>query len=156
MYTKRENGMLKLTKEPVKNSFTRDQLKTMPGYGLVLNEKGRLRTDSPLIVSLKSLTQHNLKIDYSPPNPSDIGPVTNYDSSPLFGDPISIHDVAQGQIADCYYLASLAAIAFVRPDVTKYLIIKQSANKYMARYNGYNGATFAEDHVFINADLGWN
>src|ERR1035437_3723068 len=139
---------IKLTQQPKRNLFTLNQLKALPEQELVLNANGNLNPNSPLIV--RQLPK-KLKIDYNPPTPADIGPVLNYDNSPLFVGKPNIHDVAQGYVADCYFLASLAAIAFVREDIPPFFVSKQNPNYYMVRYQGN-----VEDHVFINADLGYS
>lgn len=84
-----------------------------------------------------------------PPNPSDGQNYVNQDTLPLFNTTISIHDIRQGQIGDCYFLSDLAAIAWTKPASLRQLIIKESPNVYRVGFQR-NGVT---TWVYVNADI---
>ena len=78
----------------------------------------------------------------------------NFASNPLFGDagPIA-DDVVQGQVGDCYYLASLAAIAKTDPSVIQQSVVDLGDGTYAVQFVKGGSKVF----VRVDADLAtWN
>ena len=59
---------------------------------------------------------------------------TNYSSTPLFQNGVSYQDVSQGQVGDCYFLASLGAVALRTPTAIQNMFIDNGDNTFTVRY----------------------
>jgi hypothetical protein len=86
------------------------------------------------------------------PEPIGSGKVVNYRANKLFADAgPSMNDIRQGQVGDCWYLATLSAIAKVSPETIRQSITDLGDGTYAARFN--NPSTGVEQYVRIDADL---
>jgi hypothetical protein len=83
-------------------------------------------------------------------DPSSSYAYRSFAGKPLFGDagPVA-DDVAQGQVGDCYYLASLAAFAKTNPNVIRQAVVDLGDGTYAVRFQSNGGTTF----VRVDADL---
>jgi Ca2+-binding RTX toxin-like protein len=74
----------------------------------------------------------------------------NFKTNPLFAsDGPSMDDVFQGEIGDCYFVASLSAIAKARPEIIKKMVVDLGDGTYAVRFYRNGTPTF----VRVDADL---
>ena len=74
----------------------------------------------------------------------------NFKTSPLFAsDGPSIDDVFQGALGDCYFVASLSAIAKANPEIIRKMVVNLGDGTYAVRF--YKNGT--PIHVRVDADL---
>ena len=69
----------------------------------------------------------------------------------LFNGTPSRNDARQGQLGDCYFIASLASIADHNPDAVRNLFIDNSDGTYTVRF--YPTASGPADYVTVNRRL---
>jgi hypothetical protein len=62
-----------------------------------------------------------------------------YFSQPLYANGINPDDVKQGQVGDCYFLATLSAIANEQPQYIQDMFIDNGDNTYTVRFFNNNG-----------------
>jgi hypothetical protein len=83
------------------------------------------------------------------PDPSDAGNTTTVDLS-LWGTGPVVADVNQGEVGDCYFLASLAAFAGAKPSVLTESAVDMGDGTYVVQFQ--SGGT-EPTYVRVNADM---
>lgn len=75
----------------------------------------------------------------------------NFSSNPLFSTngPVA-DDVAQGYVGDCWYLATLASVAKVNPNVIKQSVVELGDGTYAVQFSNNLGG---KDFVRVDGDL---
>ena len=112
----------KFTREPPRIRHTQAEILARPGAKLALAGLAASVGAAPVgAAPVVTITE------VSPPEPTDSGQLVDYSATPLFSSPLSIHDVHQGRLADCYYLAVIAGIIFQRPDLIPHIIGRYDA-----------------------------
>lgn len=81
-------------------------------------------------------------------DPSDAGPTTPVDLS-LWGTGPVAGDINQGEVGDCYFLASLAAFAGVKPSVLTESAVDMGDGTYVVQFQSHGTNTF----VRVNGDM---
>jgi hypothetical protein len=75
---------------------------------------------------------------------------SNFSSKPLFVDGPEYSDIRQGAVGDCYFLASLASIAYTDPEIIRQMIAPLGDGSYAVRFITGSGS---ECYVRVDADL---
>lgn len=86
------------------------------------------------------------------PDPTIAYPAARYAGfadKPLFGQGPAYNDIAQGDLGDCYFLASLAGYARTNPQLVHQMITSLGDGTYAVRFY-YNGH---EEYYRLDADL---
>jgi hypothetical protein len=87
-------------------------------------------------------------------NPADSGAVKTVSQS-LFGTGPVIGDVNQGEVGDCYFMATLAAIADVKPAVLENSMVDMGDGTYVVQFmNGNTPAYVRVNSAFSSGGLG--
>ena len=73
----------------------------------------------------------------------------NLSASPLFVDGPQYNDISQGNLGDCYFMASLASMAQQNPNVIKQLVTSLGDGTYAVRFYRNNQAVY----VRVDGDL---
>jgi Ca2+-binding RTX toxin-like protein len=85
-------------------------------------------------------------------DPVGTGKLINFRANKLFADSgPSMDDIAQGQVGDCWYLASLSAIAKVAPEQLRQAVTDLGDGTYAVRF--FNPSNGAAQYVRVDADL---
>lgn len=102
-------------------------------------------TTSPSYVSLEIAGQNLI----DPTLGAYASGYASFASSPLWVDGPEYSDIRQGSLGDCYYLASLAALADTDPEILRQMIAPMGDGTFAMRF--YNGAQ--EIYLRVDADL---
>jgi hypothetical protein len=87
-------------------------------------------------------------------NPSDSGATKTVNLSPFGTGPV-IGDVNQGGLGDCYFLASLAAFADVKPSVLENAIVDMGDGTYVVQFMNGNTPTYVRvNNAFSTGGFG--
>lgn len=140
----------------------------MPDYVKVLSKKiafgnaanreyqgkklGNLRADSSAAQLQKLVNKWFLGTDR--PLAQSSGGFTQYEyrqsDAPLFQDGISYSDIKQGDVGDCYFVASLSATALQSPQQIQNMFIDNGDGTFTVRFYKDNGAA---DYVTVDRAL---
>jgi hypothetical protein len=82
-------------------------------------------------------------------DPTASGTYVNYASHPLFTDGPNYSDIRQGASGDCYFVASLAALAYSSPSTISQMITSLGDGTYAVRYYSAGSPVY----VRVDADL---
>jgi len=73
----------------------------------------------------------------------------DFSSDPVFADGPQYNDIRQGNLGDCYFLASLASLAYTDPGIIRQMIAPLGDGTYAIRFYDYN-----QQPVYLRVD-GW-
>jgi hypothetical protein len=87
-------------------------------------------------------------------NPADSGTIKTVNQS-LFGTGPVIGDVNQGEVGDCYFLSTLAALADVKPSVLQNSIVDMGDGTYVVQFMNGNTPTYVRvNNAFSTGGFG--
>jgi hypothetical protein len=73
-------------------------------------------------------------------------------TGPLFRDGVSMHDVQQGSLANCYFPAAVAALAHLRPDVIQRIMRDNGDGTFTVTFTQRDWATGRTKQVPVTVD----
>ena len=87
--------------------------------------------------------------NFTDPTPTSSYAMANFANLPLFVNGPQYNDIAQGNVGDCYFLSSLASLAYSDPAVISQSIASMGDGTYVVRFRSGGGDVYLR----LDADL---